>query len=168
MAPSAYGKQPSKEKVSAAATRIRCRRRGTEKIPVIVAPAMEPKPGDTVLPSPGNQSVPECLPAEPTKDEGPEVESPGGWDGEAFYQALIQAAQNFKWDEVEAEASALPSPEETEKDRAWATATRMCIDGMRDPDRREWLDLQARLAMGVDDGVWSDYSPSASVRYMDF
>ncbi|KAJ6466181.1 hypothetical protein DFH09DRAFT_1112379 [Mycena vulgaris] len=164
-----YGKRPSKEKVSGATTRIRWRRRGTEKIPVIVAPAVEPKPGDTVLPSPGYQSVPECLPAEPTKDEGPEVESPRGWDGEAFYQALIQAAQNFKWErvEVEAEASASPSPEETEKDRAWATATRMCIDGMREPDRREWLDMQARLGMVHQDRVRGWHAEGLSTQGVD-
>ncbi|KAJ6529048.1 hypothetical protein DFH09DRAFT_1094181 [Mycena vulgaris] len=183
MSPTTYDKRAPEEKVSAAATRIRRRRRGAEKI---VAPVAEPKPGDMVLPSPGDRSVPESLPVKTTKDEEPEVESLRGWDGEAFYQALIEGAQNFKWDKAEAEASKSRSLEETEKDRAWATATRMCIDGMREPDRREWLDLQEHLAElqqervrawcmepqalrtpGVNDGVWADYSPSASVRYLD-
>jgi hypothetical protein len=83
-----------------------------------------------------------------------------------FFAKLINDSQVGDEDETQNEKG---EQEEEERERAWDTAVMLCVEGMREPDRREWFrdqrmqeEHEARNAQTVDS--WCDLSVTGYIE----
>ncbi|KAJ6484284.1 hypothetical protein DFH09DRAFT_1340138 [Mycena vulgaris] len=174
----------SDRRPSAAATRIKRRRRPAPTLVVYERQASTPI----------DPPVLEDVPQEAVKNTVLQLGQSGA-DWDLFCETLLRKNEELKQQEAalriaEPEPIASVIPEESDRARAWAwaTAPRMCVDAMRAPDRRNWLDEQSYqesiakrreervhlwrvehdgTCTELSDDVWEDYSPSQSIEYLD-